>query len=184
MKSIFIGGRVFTGSLPLVEAFAVENNLCAAVGSTEDILALKKDGDVVCDLQGRFVCAGFNDSHMHLLSYGNAMEGCNLAEHTASLQDVQEALRDFISQHQPVPGTWVLGRGWNHDYFAGATGIPTRWDLDAVSTEHPICIVRCCGHALVVNSKALNMLGIDGSQPQVDGGHYDLDAQGRPTGVL
>lgn len=184
MQQIYYNGQVFTGELPLCQAFAVKDGLFTAVGSNEDVIALKTEGDTLIDLQGQFVCAGFNDSHMHLVNFGSAMENCELSSHTSSLEDVQGALRAFIAQRKPAPGTWVRGRGWNHDYFAGATGIPTRWDLDKVSTEHPICITRCCGHCLVVNSKALDMLGIDGSAPQVDGGHYDLDENGVPTGVF
>ena len=47
MKSIFIGGRVFTGSLPLVAAFAVENGRFCAVGTDAELLALRTDGDTV-----------------------------------------------------------------------------------------------------------------------------------------
>ncbi len=67
----------------------------------------------------------------------------------------------------------MRGRGWNQDYFADNHDLPTRAQLDAVSMEHPICITRCCGHSLVVNSKALSVLGIDKVE-KIDGGAYDL----------
>lgn len=184
MKRIYVSGRVFAGRLPLQEAFAVEGERFAAVGSDGEVLALRAEGDEVIDLGGRFVCPGFNDSHMHLLNYGAAMSGCDLAAHTASLADVQNALRDFIRREGIAPGQWVKGRGWNQDYFAGEKRIPTRHDLDAVSMEHPICIVRCCGHALVVNTMALTLLGLDGAQPQPEGGQYETESDGHPNGVF
>jgi len=184
MKKIYVGGRVFTGALPLQEAFAVENGRFAAVGSAAEVLALREEGDEVIDLGGRFVCPGFNDSHMHLLNYGKAMTGCDLAAHTSSLEELQGALRDFIRAQGIAPGQWVMGRGWNQDYFAGEKRIPTRQELDAVSTEHPICIVRCCGHALVVNTAALTLLGLDGSQPQPEGGQYETEEGGYPNGIF
>jgi len=184
MPQIYHNGLVFTGELPLQQAFKVDGGLFAAVGSNEEILALRREGDEVIDLKGSFVCAGFIDSHMHVLNYGYAMSCCNLIPHTTSLAEVQDALRAFIDQKGIAPGVWVRGRGWNHDYFADGAEIPTRWDLDRVSCEHPICIVRCCGHCLVLNSFALELLGIDGSAPQPDGGHYDLDEHGVPTGVF
>lgn len=184
MKTIYTGGRVFTGSLPLAEAFAVEDGRFCAVGSDAELLARRGAEDVIVPLNGRFVCAGFNDSHMHLLNYGNAMEACPMAECTGSLAALQSGLRAFLQAHPPAEGGWLRGRGWNQDYFAPATGMPTRHDLDAVTTEHPVCIVRCCGHCLVVNTRALELLGIDGSTPQPEGGSFDLDEQGQPTGVF
>lgn len=174
MKQLFIGGRVFTGELPLLTAFAIEGDRFIAVGCDEEILALRQDGDVLTDLAGRFVCAGFNDSHMHLLNYGYAMTCCDLMQHTSSIADLQEGLRRFIKEQHIAPDSWVRGRGWNQDYFTDGHGLPTRADLDAVSADHPICIVRCCGHCLVVNSKAIEVLGLTDDAPQPEGGRYDL----------
>ncbi len=173
MKQLFINGQVFTGEMPLQTAFAVENGRFAAVGSDEDILALRQEGDALTNLEGRFVCAGFNDSHMHLLNYGYAMTCCNLMPCT-SVAGLQDVLRTYIADKAIAPGAWVRGRGWNHDYFTDYHGEPTRAQLDEVSTEHPICIVRCCGHCLVLNSKAIEVLGLNDAIPQPDGGHYDL----------
>lgn len=185
MKTIYVGGQVFTGALPLQEAFIVEEGRFAAVGTTAEMLALRAAEDAVVPLEGRFVCPGFNDSHMHLLSYGSAMERCDLTgAATASLAALQQALRDFAAVRQPQAGDWLLGRGWNQDYFSPATGIPVRQDLDAVSTEFPVCITRCCGHCLVLNTRALEVLGIDENTPVPEGGAIDRDEQGRLTGVL
>ena len=67
MKHIYFNGKVYTGSLPLAEAFAVENGKFIFAGSSKSVLKLAGEGDVCTDLKGRFVCSGFNDSHMHLL---------------------------------------------------------------------------------------------------------------------
>lgn len=184
MKTIYLNGQVFTGSLPLQEAFAVENGCFVAVGANEEIAALAGPEDVVTSLEGRFVCPGFNDSHMHLLNYGNSLEQCDLSKYTGSIAELQEGLRSFLRKHALPEGSWLRGRGWNQDYFSPATGMPTRTDLDAVSEKHPICIVRCCGHCLVVNTRAMELLGLDSSLPQVEGGSYDVDESGSLTGVF
>ncbi|MBQ4552550.1 MAG: amidohydrolase [Clostridia bacterium] len=173
MKQLFVNGQVFTGTGVMRSAFAEENGKFIAVGSTEEILSLKEENDQVIDLANKFVCAGFIDSHMHLVNYGNVMGCCNLMEHTTSVADIQQALRDFIAAEKIPAGSWVRGRGWNQDYFVDNHDLPTRAQLDEVSTEHPICITRCCGHSLVVNSKALEVLGID-TVEKIDGGAYDL----------
>lgn len=186
MRTIYTDGRVFTGDASLAEAFIVEDGRFVAVGTTAELLSAshRRKGDEVVSLGGRFVCPGFNDSHMHLLSLGNALELCSLSDATGSLAELQQALRDFAALHQLQEGEWLLGRGWNQDYFTPASDIPTRYDLDAVSTAHPICITRCCGHCLVVNSRALELLGIDEATPVPDGGTIDRDSAGHLTGVF
>ncbi|MBQ2952600.1 MAG: amidohydrolase [Clostridia bacterium] len=183
MRTIYTGGRVFTGDEPLQEAFIVADGRFTAIGTDADMLALAAPEDRIVPLQGRFVCPGFNDSHMHLLNFGNVLTQCALAEAT-SLAGMQDRLRTFAAEHALTGESWLLGRGWNQDRFTPATGIPTRGDLDAVSTEMPICIVRCCGHCLAVNSRALELLGIDESTPCPPGGAIDRDASGRLTGVF
>ncbi len=184
MKTIYYGGRVFTGALPLQEAFAVEDGRFRQVGADGEILALQKPGDELVSLEGRFVCAGFNDSHMHLINYGSTMEQCDLSRATGSLRELQDALRAFAAGHPAGMDGWILGRGWNQDLFAPAGDVPTRHDLDEVSTERPICIVRCCGHCLSVNTRALELLGLDETTPVPEGGAVDRDENGLLTGVF
>ena len=182
MRTIYTGGRVFTGALPLAEAFIVEDDRFLAVGTDAEILALRQEGDTIVPLEGSFVCPGFNDSHMHLLNYGNTMEMCDLTgAATTSLAALQDALRAFAAEH---PDGWLLGRGWNQDYFSPAGDIPTRHDLDAISADRPICITRCCGHCLTVNTRALELLGLDANTPVPEGGAIDVDAEGNLTGVF
>ena len=163
---IFYNGTVYTGS-GFAQAFAVEGRRFAFVGSNMDAETL--EGERV-DLGGAFVCAGFNDSHMHLLNYGQALSMAPLASHTGSLEDMLDCLR----RTSPDRG-WILGRGWNQDLFADVSRMPTRWDLDRVSTEYPVCACRACGHALAVNTRALDLLGITADTPSPDGGEIDFE---------
>lgn len=182
MRTIYTGGQVFTGALPLAEAFIVEDDRFVAIGTDAEMLALRQAEDVIVPLKGGFVCPGFNDSHMHLLNYGNTMEMCDLTgAATTSLAALQDALRTFAAEH---PEGWLLGRGWNQDYFSPAGDIPIRHDLDAISADRPICITRCCGHCLTVNTRALELLGLDATTPVPEGGAIDVDAEGNLTGVF
>ena len=177
MKTVYYNAQVYTGSLPLQEAFGVENNLFFFVGTTEEAKTLAADRFV--DLQGGFVCAGFHDSHMHLLNFGQCLTLAPLYQHTGSLEDLLNCLKSS----NPGRGGWILGRGWNQDYFSDANRMPNRWDLDKVSTQHPICVIRACGHALCVNSKALELLGITAQTPQPEGGQIVLES-GVPNGLF
>ncbi len=177
MKTAYINGRVYTGTLPLCQAFIVENGIFRAVGSNEEMLALEAHQTV--DLEGRFVCAGFNDSHMHLLNLGQALSVAPLHLYTRSLQEMIACLQ----QMQPGRGGWILGRGWNQDFFTDVARMPNRWDLDKVSLEYPVCAVRACGHAMALNSKALEILGITADTPAIPGGEIVME-DGQPNGVL
>ena len=181
-KKIYYNAKVYTGKLPLEEAFIVENDRFIFVGSSADALAQQQDNDEVVDLGGAFVCAGFNDSHMHLLGYGNTLSNARLEQHTQSLADVLQCLTDFAAA-RGVRSGWIIGRGWNHDYFADTQRMPNRYDLDKVSTELPVCAVRACGHALAVNSKALELLGITTQTPQPEGGEIGME-NGEPNGLF
>ena len=177
MKTAYINGLVYTGELPLKQAFLVQDGTFIAVGSTEEILPLAADHTV--DLGGRFVCPGFNDSHMHLLNLGQALSVAPLHLHTRSLQQILLCLQ----QMQPGRGGWIVGRGWNQDLFTDVKRMPNRWDLDKVSTEYPVCAIRACGHAMSINSKALEILGITAATPQIPGGEIVME-NGVPNGIL
>jgi len=181
MRTIFYGGQVYTGTLPLCRAFAVENGLFLFAGGDEDALALARPGDRRVDLDGRFVCAGFNDSHMHLLSYGLALRRARLDQHTDSLKGLIAYFRDFAAENGPNERGWIVGRGWNQDFFSDEARMPDRHDLDAVSRERPVAAVRCCGHCTVVNSKAIELLGVTASTPAPEGGEIGV-ANGAPDG--
>ena len=176
MKTVYYNGKVYTGQLPLAEAFVVEDGTFCFAGSNEEALAFEGEKT---DLEGKFVCAGFNDSHMHLLNYGQALVVAPLYAHTESLGDMLACLK----AQPPARGGWIFGRGWNQDYFTDCRRMPNRWDLDEVSEEYPVIAVRACGHALVVNSRALEILGVTGETAQVPGGQIVME-QGQPNGIF
>ena len=183
MKTIFYNGRVYAGEGIFAQAFLVDDGRFAAVGDDPEILALADARTSLVDLQGNFVCAGFNDSHMHLLNYGQTLNAAPLAEHTDSLKSMLDFLREFARKNPPRPGQWLKGRGWNQDYFTDADRMPDRKDLDAVSTDYPIVITRACGHCCVVNSRALELAGITKDTPSPEGGTIGQEKDG-PDGRL
>ena len=90
MRTVYKNGTVYTGN-GFVTDFAVENGKFCFVGETD-----KATADEVVDLDGKFVCAGFNDSHMHVLNLGNVLTMANLGAHTTSLKEMLDCLRRQI----------------------------------------------------------------------------------------
>ncbi len=182
MRKVFHNGQVYTGGWPLVPAFAVEDGRFIFAGGEAEALSLARPGDERVNLKGRFVCAGFNDSHMHLLSLGLALRRARLNEHTGSLGELVSYFRDF-AKNGPNERGWLVGRGWNQDLFTDTRRMPDRYDLDQVSREYPVAAVRCCGHCAVVNSKAVELLGLTAETKLPGGGVIGVE-NGQPDGRL
>ena len=121
MRTVYYNGAVYTGHLPLREAFVVEDGRFVYAGASNDALELCGSAGEQVDLNGAFVCAGFNDSHMHLLNFGQSLTVAPLHQHTHSLEEMLQCLQNTT----PGRGGWILGRGWNQDYFSGDKRMPT-----------------------------------------------------------
>ncbi|MGI6344412.1 MAG: amidohydrolase [Bacillota bacterium] len=182
IERAFVNGKIITldRSQPEVEALAVADQKIVAVGSTAEIMALCSPETEVVDLAGRTVVPGFNDSHMHLGNLGQRLEQVQL-NGVRSRQELIEVSRAFLKAHPDVQ--WLVGGGWNHDKFDDRQ-LPTRHDLDQISTEIPILYSRTCGHIGVVNSRALEIAGLGQDPVQPAGGVIDVDENGMPTGIL
>ena len=101
VKKIFHNGSVYLGGGEWAEAFVVEDGRFGPVGG--NALLESESADEKIDLKGAFVCAGFNDSHMHLLGYGLVLSQADLREHTESLEEMQSFLKTFLKEHPVVP---------------------------------------------------------------------------------
>lgn len=163
-----------------VEALAISQGKIVAVGTAAEIQHWVGPQTQVIDLQGRFVLPGFNDAHTHFGAGGQGLLTVNV-EGTHSLAEFQQRIRARLGEFQP--GEWVTGRGWDQSLWP-ENRVPTRADLDAVSTVHPMMFQRVDGHSVVVNSLALAKAGITRDTPDPPGGEIVHDASGEPTGWL
>jgi len=179
---IIFNGRVRTmdKGKPLARAVAIEKGMIKAVGGDEEILKMKDTGTRLVDAGDRLVLPGFIDAHMHLSVFGSNLQQCNLYG-TTSVAELSDRVKAFIKEKNIEKGKWVIGKGWHQDYF-DVKKMPTRYQLDEISAEHPLCLINAGFHALTVNSKALEAAGIDKNTPQTDGGIFDTDENGEPSG--
>lgn len=195
--AIFINGNIYTGaklvrwdwspssaqrnpSSRRVQAIAVREGRILAAGSNAEIEKLKDKRTQVIDLGGRFVMPGFNDAHLHLAGGGFEKLSVDLTG-TKSLEDMKS--RIAVRAQSTPAGEWLQGRGWDHTVWPGQK-LPTRQDLDAVTSGHPAVFARVDGHIAVANSAALRAWGIAATTPDPEGGKIDRDSSGEPTGIL
>ncbi|WP_138420590.1 amidohydrolase [Aquibacillus sediminis] len=179
---IFFNGNVITvdQQFSIHQAIAVKDHLICGTGASRDILAnFKGEHTKVIDLDGRSLLPGFIDAHAHLELYGTNKLGVNCKE-LASIKDIQATMKQVAASTKQ--GDWIRGWGYNQNALK-ENRHPTRWDLDHISTDHPIIITRTCNHISVVNSKALELAGIDENTPDPDGGKIGRE-DGVPNGLL
>lgn len=164
------------------EAVAVKDNKILATGSNEEIDALADEKTKVIDLKGRSCLPGFIDAHLHLTIYGTNMLGVScIAPHVHSLQDIFTDLKEKAAKTEK--GEWVRAWGFN-EHEIEERRFPTREELDSVSTDHPIVIIRGCNHTSIANSKALELAGIHHESADPPGGVIEKDSAGHLTGKL
>jgi hypothetical protein len=178
---VFLNGRVWTGdpAKPWAEALAVRGTTILAVGTTASVRRLAEKGTDVVDLKGRFVCPGFGDAHVGLLSGSLGLEALDLAG-ASTLEEVQRRIAAHARARPEAP--WVVGRGWSYAAFPG--GLPDKATLDALVSDRPAFMLSYDGHTGWANSPALLAAGITRTSPDPAGGVVVRDAQGEPTGAL
>jgi predicted amidohydrolase YtcJ len=185
---IFTHGNVFTGVAEAsslgagkrYEAIAAHGDRILAVGSRADIEKLKGPDTKVVDLDGHFVMPGFNDAHLHLAHAGQEKVNVNLIG-VKSLDEFRERIRAKVEK--AAPAEWVTGGGWDETLWPVKV-VPTRWDVDEVSSGHPVFLTRVDGHIAVANTRALQLASITVASHDPDGGKIDRDEGGTPTGIL
>jgi predicted amidohydrolase YtcJ len=179
---IFTGGSVFRGLQGgMAEALAVTGGKVMAVSSTAEIEELAGPRTRRVALDGRLAIPAFHEAHMHLLPFGLGLSMVNLrAEEVRTLEEARRRLRE-AAQATPK-GQWVMGWGYDH----GALDIgrhPTVTELDAAVPDHPLLIMRTCGHMGVANSAALRAAGIGHNTPDPEGGVIERRG-GALTGLI
>ena len=178
---IILNGAVYPGGgKTLQQAVAIRGNRIAAVGTNDEIGALRGPKTEAIDAGGAAVVPGFNDVHAHMLSGGLELDSVNL-QGARSLDEIQSRIRTYAQGHTQLP--WIHGRGWAYEPFPG--GLPVREQLDAVVPDRP-AMMRCFdGHSIWVNSKALAAAGITKDTPNPPNGTIVRDPKtGEPTGIL
>ena len=186
---IFTRGNIYTGFVDptaslgagkRAEALAVRGDRILAVGARDEIMKLKGPETKIVDLEGRFVMPGFNDAHMHLASAGLEKMTVNLVG-VKTLDEFRERIRAKADKAEP--GEWIVGGGWDETLWPVAVP-PTRWDVDEVSSGHPVFLTRVDGHIAVANTRALQLASITVASRDPEAGKIDRDEAGTPNGIL
>jgi predicted amidohydrolase YtcJ len=174
-------GEVYTldPARPWAEALAVRDGQIAAVGPADEVRELAGSGTRKIDLPGRLILPGFQDSHVHPPHAGLERIRCDLND-VRGADEYASRIREYGASHPDEH--WILGGGWALDHFPGGT--PHRQLLDELVPDRPVFLVNRDGHGAWVNSRALQLAGIDGLTPDPADGRIERDPGGEPAGML
>jgi predicted amidohydrolase YtcJ len=161
------------------QSMAISDGRILELGTNQEILSLAGDTTKLIDLKGATVIPGLIDSHSHPENYGLFLFRPDLSK-AESVEEIVQIISEKVDQ--TLPGDWVTNSGFWNEKKLKENRNPTRFDLDPVSPENPVFLRR--GHLAVVNSKALEILGMDDSSPDPKGGTLERDLDGKLTGRL
>ena len=190
--TIVLGGRVITmhpGIGDHYQGLALKDGRIIRLIRRDDVAEMSGPQTVLHDLGDRPILPGFVDVHAHsevLFRTSFATIDCRAPE-CSTVAEVCDALA--TGAHDTDRGDWVVGQGnLFFDRKLKEGRLPTRAELDAVSTDHPIA-VRAGGHITVLNSKALEVSGIDRDYVPPDYSvtgppQVERDGNGDPTGIV
>lgn len=131
------------------------------------------------DAGGRLVLPGFQDAHIHLLGGGIDMVTAAFLYDVTNEDALIAALRAHAAATPDMP--IVLGTGWQAGVF-GDDNL-TASVLDRAVSDRPVLIYDSSFHNACLNSRALQMAGVQGMADPPNG-HIVRDAQGCATGML
>ncbi len=178
------GGAIYAADTnnTVHQALAVNDGLISYAGQNSgNWCATHTNGTArEIDLKGGALYPGFTDAHAHLLGIGLREMTLNL-EGTASIEELKSRLAVAVKDSQP--GETIYGRGWIETHWPEER-FPNRQDLDAVAPDRAVILERADGHALVVNTAALEAADITPNTPDPFGGAINKDEAGQPNGML
>lgn len=176
--TVFHSGPVFDGyRLHDDCAVGVRSGQIVAVGDTDNVVAQMPSAERV-DLAGRLLHPGFTDAHVHALSAGVDRNACDLTDADTAAQ----TLHEIAAYASATDRDWIVGSGWTMSHFD--RGCPTATALDAVVGDRPVFLLNRDHHDAWVNSRALQLAGIDAATPDPSDGRIERAADGSPTGTL
>ncbi len=158
---ILTDGRIYTleAAQPWAEAVAIADGEFTFVGSTVEALERRGPNTEVRDLEGRMAMPGIYDLHVHPVLGGTEVLLQCLFPPTAGPAEIEETLSACVAADPAA--AWIEGGRWTSNFFVEHDiGSPREW-LDRFSGEVAISLADDTGHNRWVNSRALELAGID-----------------------
>ena len=161
--TVYTNGSIYTvnEAQPWVEAVAIKDGRFLVVGSNTEVEAVIGSTTEVVDLGGAFVMPGIVDMHAHPFTGVDMGIGSINLSSPGDLEVVLVDIKRFVAENPDrdvfLGGNWSIGGA----LFENDSG--DKKVLDEIVPDVPVFLLSQSGHSAWVNSKALEMAGIDES---------------------
>lgn len=174
---VILNGKIWTPASSNASALASRNGRILSIGSDDKIQNLIGSKTKIIDAGGKRVLPGFIDVHTHLDKIVD-FETMQLDIQIPPCRDLEEGMLKIEKEcHRIGKGNWIVA-------VAGiGRPLPTKSQLDAISPHNPVAIMESI-HVQYLNSKALEVAGINSRTKPPTGGTINLDENGEPTGRI
>ncbi|MBY0357584.1 MAG: amidohydrolase [Candidatus Obscuribacterales bacterium] len=174
-------GAIYTMDLcrSWAQAIAIANGRIVYVGSNQGVAPLCGQLTNIIDLEGKMVLPGFHDSHVHPVHSILEEEDCSLIG-CDSKESISKVIAAYAKEHPEK--NWIVGSGWELPLFAGAA--PTKTELDLLVADKPAFFSSADGHSAWVNTKALELAGINKNTGNPKNGRIERNSDNEPKGTL
>ena len=163
------------------DTILINENIISAVGKYEDLKVFIKSDTQIIDAAGKTIMPGFNDSHIHIWKVGNLKTFMLDVRGVESKEEMLELMTIYDKQNPHLK--WITARGFNEASWKEKE-LPTKVDLDTISTIKPIYLIRTCAHIAVCNSLALEISGINTLTKVPEGGTIIMGNDQEPNGII
>lgn len=181
-KRMYYGGTVLTmEDILYAQALLVEDGVIRAVGSEAEVRAAAGRDCEMVDLKGHTLMPAFIDAHSHFSGCANSLLQVPLGE-AVSFDEIEERIAAFIRDNHISKGQWVAAQGFDHNVLREKRP-PRREVLDRAAPDNPVIMAHQSGHTGVLNTLALERLGITPDTPVPEGGMMEV-ADGKVTGYM
>jgi len=187
---VYYGGTIYTSNAkqPSAQAVAIRGGRIQYVGSNLGVARYVGRHTRLVDLKGKLMLPGFIDAHAHASMSVSLVYAVDLYG-LGSLQAYLDAIAAFAAANPDLPA--VQGTGWSNTVVPDLGPLAT--SIDSVVSDRPVALNSEDYHSLWVNTKALELAGVDGNTPDPEGGKIERvpgtagtpgNLYGTPSGTL
>lgn len=167
------------GETPFAGYIEIENEKIKTIVRGDTDRYDDPDKYELIDCGDKTITAGLCDGHIHL--FLGSLHTATIDLYDSTTED--EAARWMYDFYKDRDDEWLLAFRWSH-YRWPDEKLPTKDSLDKYFPDRPVIAFNDELHAVWVNSKTMELCGVNKDTPDPAGGTVARDENGEPTGFF